>query len=203
MSFDVDIRLRRGERVIACAFAGRGATVLVGPSGVGKTSVLHALAGLLTPDCGHVRIAGETLFDAAAGVDVSVARRRAGYVFQDTRLFPHLSVRRNLLYAAATDEMLAETVAMLDIGDLLSRRPASLSGGEARRVAIGRALLMQPRFLLLDEPTVSLDADRREEVLRAVERVRDAATVPVLMVTHDAREAARIGRVVELRNGAA
>ena len=199
MSFDVDIRVRRGERIVACAFAGEGATVLVGPSGVGKTSVLHAIAGLLTPDAGHVRIAGETLFDADAGVDVPVARRRAGYVFQDTRLFPHLSVRANLLYGAATDDGLADTVAMLDIGDLLSRRPASLSGGEARRVAIGRALLMRPRFLLLDEPTVSLDAARREEVLRAVERVRDAAGVPVLMVSHDAGEAARIGRVVALR----
>ena len=199
MCFDVDVRLRRGEREIAVAFAtAERATVLVGPSGAGKTGVLHAIAGLIRPDAGHVRVGGETLFDATAGVDVAVARRRAGYVFQDTRLFPHLSVRANLLYGAADDVALAETAALLDIAELLSRKPATLSGGEARRVAIGRALLSRPRFLLLDEPTVSLDRARREEVLRAVERARDAAGVPVLMVTHDEAEAARVGRVVRV-----
>lgn len=197
MSFDVDLRLRRGERAIACAFASDApATVLVGPSGVGKTSVLHAIAGLLRPERGHVRVGGATLF--GDGVEMPVARRRAGYVFQDTRLFPHLSVRANLLYGAADDSGLAETAALLDIAGLLARRPATLSGGEARRVAIGRALLMRPAFLLLDEPTVSLDAARREEVLRAVERARDAAGVPVLMVTHDEAEAARVGVVVRM-----
>ena len=201
MSFDVDVRLRRGEREIACAFASdAGATVLVGPSGAGKTSVLHAIAGLVRPEVGHVRVGGTTLFDAkgTGRIDVPAAWRRAGYVFQDTRLFPHLSVRANLLYGAADDSGLAETAALLDIAGLLARRPASLSGGEARRVAIGRALLSRPAFLLLDEPTVSLDAARREEVLRAVERARDAAGVPVLMVTHDEAEAARVGRVVRV-----
>ena len=197
MCFDLDVTLRRGERDMALAFRSEaGATVLVGPSGAGKTSVLHAIAGLIRPSRGHVRVGGETLFDSGARVDMAAQRRRAGYVFQDTRLFPHLSVRANLLYGAPDEEALAETAAMLDIAGLLARRPASLSGGEARRVAIGRALLMRPRFLLLDEPTVSLDAVRREEVLRAVERVRDAAGVPVLMVTHDPAEAARIGTVV-------
>lgn len=198
MSFDVNLRVRRGERTIACAFAGEGATVLVGPSGVGKTSVLHAIAGLIRPDAGHIRVAGATLFDASAAIDVPVERRRAGYVFQDTRLFPHRRVRANLLYGSRDDDALAEVATMLDIAHLLDRRPATLSGGEARRVAIGRALLSVPRFLLLDEPTVSLDAARREEVLRAVERVRDTAGVPVLMVTHDRAEAERIGRVVAL-----
>ena len=199
MCFDIDVTLRRGQRDIAFAFrSDAAATVLVGPSGAGKTSVLHAIAGLIRPSRGHVRVGGETLFDSGARVDLAVRRRRAGYVFQDTRLFPHLSVRANLLYGAPDDTALAETSAMLDIAGLLARRPASLSGGEARRVAIGRALLMQPRFLLLDEPTVSLDAARREEVLRAVERVRDGAGVPVLMVTHDAAEAARVGAVVRL-----
>lgn len=199
MCFEVDLTIRRGERLIACAFASdAGATVLVGASGAGKTSVLHAIAGLVRPDAGWVRVGGETLFDADERVDVPVARRRAGVVFQDTRLFPHLSVRTNLLYGAADDRALAETAALLDIAGLLERRPATLSGGEARRVAIGRALLGRPRFLLLDEPTVSLDAERREEVLRAVERARDAAGVPVLMVTHDRAEAARIGRIVEM-----
>ncbi|WP_425229873.1 ATP-binding cassette domain-containing protein [Sphingomonas sp.] len=201
MSFDVDLTLRRGERVIACRFASdAGATVLVGPSGAGKTSVLHAIAGLLRPAAGQIRVGGVTLFDAAAGVDVPVARRRAGYVFQDTRLFPHLSVRANLLYGAADDSGLAATAALLELTPLLARKPATLSGGEARRVAIGRALLMRPAFLLLDEPTVSLDAGRREEVLRAVERVRDAAGAPVLMVTHDAAEAARVGEVITLHS---
>ena len=197
MSFDVDVEVRRGERVIQCAFASEaGATVLVGPSGAGKTSVLHAIAGLVRPVRGHVRVGGVTLF--GEGVDVPAARRRAGVVFQDTRLFPHLSVRANLLYGAPDDRELAATAAMLDLEPLLARRPASLSGGEARRVAIGRALLRRPAFLLLDEPTVSLDPARREEVLRAVERARDAAGVPVLMVTHDRAEAARVGRVVDM-----
>ncbi|WP_419808286.1 ATP-binding cassette domain-containing protein [Sphingomonas sp.] len=197
MSFDVDVRVARGERAIACAFRSEArATVLVGPSGAGKTSVLLAIAGLIRPIAGHVRVGGTTLFDD--GVVVPVERRRAGVVFQDTRLFPHLSVRANLLYGAADDAALAETAAMLDLTALLDRRPGTLSGGEARRVAIGRALLMGPAFLLLDEPTVSLDAARREEVLRAVERARDAAGVPVLMVTHDEAEAARIGEVVRV-----
>lgn len=197
MFFDVDVRLQRGERAIACAFRSDApATVLVGPSGAGKTSVLHAIAGLIRPGAGHVRVHGVTLFDA--GVDVPVERRRAGYVFQETRLFPHLSVRANLLYGAKGDGDLGEIADMLGVTPLLARRPATLSGGEARRVAIGRALLMRPAFLLLDEPTVSLDAARREEVLRAVERARDAAGVPVLMVTHDEREATRLGQVIRI-----
>ena len=197
MCFEVDVRLRRGERTIACAFASDArATVLVGPSGAGKTSVLHAVAGLIRPDAGRVRVGGVLLF--GDGIDLAATRRRAGYVFQDTRLFPHLTVRRNLLYGAAEAGELGEVARLLDLADLLDRRPATLSGGEARRVAIGRALLMRPSFLLLDEPTVSLDAARREEVLRAVERARDAAGVPVLMVTHDEAEAARVGAVVRM-----
>ena len=199
MSFDIDVRLRRGEREIVCAIASEAAsTVLVGPSGAGKTSVLHAVAGLIRPEQGRVQVAGLTLFDSGSGENVPVARRRAGYVFQDTRLFPHLSVRRNLIYGAADGDQVADVARLLDLAELLDRRPSTLSGGEARRVAIGRALLMRPAFLLLDEPTVSLDAARREEVLRAVERARDAAGVPVLMVTHDEAEATRIGQVVRM-----
>lgn len=197
MFFEVDVLLRRGERDIACVFASDvRATVLVGPSGAGKTSVLRAVAGLLRPETGRIMVGGVTLF--GPGVDLAVERRRAGVVFQDTRLFPHLSVRRNLLYGAADAAELGEMAQLLDIAALLERRPETLSGGEARRVAIGRALLMRPAFLLLDEPTVSLDAARREEVLRAVERARDAAGVPVLMVTHDEAEAARVGAVVRM-----
>ena len=197
MSFEVDVLLRRGEREIACAFVSDArATVLAGPSGAGKTSVLHAVAGLLRPEMGRIAVGGVALF--GPGVDVPAERRRAGVVFQDTRLFPHLNVRRNLLYGAADAAELSEVARLLDINALLERRPGTLSGGEARRVAIGRALLMRPAFLLLDEPTVSLDAARREEVLRAVERARDAAGVPVLMVTHDETEAARVGAVVRM-----
>lgn len=195
MSFDVDVVGRRGDARIAARFlTGPGVTVLVGPSGVGKTSVLHMIAGLVRPDHGHVRVGGMTLF--AKGVDVPVERRRAGYVFQEPRLFPHLSVRANLLYGAAGDERLATAAALLDIVPLLDRWPRTLSGGEARRVAIGRALLSDPAFLLLDEPLSSLDPARREEAARAIERVRDEAGLPILMVTHDEREAARLGGAV-------
>ena len=201
MGFEVEVELLRGRggpRVAAAFRSDAGATVLFGPSGVGKTSVLDMVAGLVRPTAGHVRVGGATLFDAAAGIDVPVERRRAGYVFQEARLFPHMSVRRNLLYGASGAARLAETAAMLDIAALLDRWPRSLSGGEARRVAIGRALLSDPVFLLLDEPTASLDAARREEVLRAVERVRDEVGLPILMVTHDRAEAERVGAVVEI-----
>jgi molybdate transport system ATP-binding protein len=200
MSFDVDVALRRGDAAVRARFvADGGVTVLVGRSGVGKTSVLDMVAGLLRPDAGHVRVAGSTLFDAAAGIDRPPERRRAGYVFQEGRLFPHLRVRTNLLYGATDDAALAEVADMLDIAHLLARWPRSLSGGEARRVAIARALLSDPAFLLLDEPLSSLDPARREEAMRAIERVRDRRRVPILMVTHDAGEAARLGdRIVAI-----
>ena len=200
MSFDVDVGKRLGDSEIACRFAAAdGLTVLFGPSGVGKTSVLNMIAGLLRPDTGHVRVDGETLFDAASGIDLPPERRGAGYVFQEPRLFPHLRVRANLLYGAASTERLAETTALLDIAPLLDRWPRSLSGGEARRVAIGRALLAEPRFLLLDEPLSSLDRARREEIMGLIERLRDNVGLPILMVTHDAAEAERLGtRIVSL-----
>lgn len=194
MSFDVDVRVRRGDAMVGAAFAsGEGATVLFGPSGAGKTSVLMMVAGLLRPDRGHVRVGDRTLFDPVTRVDVPVHRRRAGFVFQDPRLFPHMSVRRNLLYGAKGDAQLTDIAAVLDIAHLLDRRPRTLSGGEARRVAIGRALLSDPAFLLLDEPLSSLDAARREEAMRAIERVRDETRLPMLIVTHDRAEAERLG----------
>ncbi|CAN5587877.1 molybdenum ABC transporter ATP-binding protein [soil metagenome] len=200
MSFDVDVSKRRGETEIACRFeAADGLTVLFAPSGAGKTSVLNMIAGLLRPDAGHVRVSGETLFDDAIGIDLPPERRGAGYVFQEPRLFPHLRVRANLLYGAAGDERLAETTALLGIDRLLDRWPRSLSGGEARRVAIGRALLSEPRFLLLDEPLSSLDRARREEIMTLIERLRDVVGLPILLVTHDAAEAERLGtRIVAL-----
>ena len=201
MSFDIAVEKRRGDAQVSCRIeGGEGITVLFGPSGVGKTSVLDMVAGLLKPDTGHVRVGGETLFDAATGTDVSPERRRAGYVFQDARLFPHLSVRENLLYGARGDPSgLDDLATRFDIAHLLDRWPRSLSGGEARRVAIGRALLARPRFLLLDEPLSSLDRARREEVMRVIERLRDEAALPILMVTHDPAEAERLGqRIIEI-----
>ncbi len=194
MSFEIDVRARRGATPVGARFAaGAGLTVLVGPSGAGKTSLLDMIAGLLRPEAGYVRVGGRTLFDAEQRIDLPPERRHAGYVFQDARLFPHRRVRANLLYGARNETRLAEVADTLDIAHLLRRWPRTLSGGEVRRVAIGRALLSEPAFLLLDEPLSSLDPARREEAMRAIERVRDARAVPILMVTHDLREAERLG----------
>jgi len=190
-AFDIDLAIRRGERLIEAAFVAQaGATVLVGRSGVGKTSVLMGIAGLVPLERGHVRVAGRDL------TDVAPERRRAGVVFQEPRLFPHLRVAANLHYGMKAGAPWDATIAMLGIGHLLDRWPRTLSGGEARRVAIGRALLSDPAFLLLDEPLSSLDPERREEVMQAIEAIRDELRLPILMVTHDAEEAARIGTAI-------
>lgn len=196
MSFDIDVRRRLGEIEIACRIdPGAGVTVLFGPSGAGKSSVLNMVAGLLRPDSGHIRVGDRTLFDAAVPLDLPPEARRAGYVFQEPRLFPHLRVRANLLYgrrkggAADVDGV----IGLLGIAHLLDRWPRTLSGGEAKRVAIGRALLADPAFLLLDEPLASLDRPRREEILGLLERLRDQLGLPILLVTHDRDEAERLG----------
>lgn len=204
MSFDLDVAKRLGDAEIACRIEGGvGLTVLFGPSGAGKTSVLNMVAGLVEPDRGYVRVGGEALFDAALGLDLPPERRRAGYVFQEPRLFPHKRVRANLLYGWRDSEGAVdvdETIALLGLAALLDRWPRTLSGGEARRVAIGRALLSNPRFLLLDEPLSSLDRARREEIMGLIERLRDGLGLPILMVTHDRAEAERLGsRIVELQ----
>ncbi|MEG3165587.1 ATP-binding cassette domain-containing protein [Sphingomonas sp. PB2P19] len=192
MPFDIAVTKRLGDADIALtARVGEGATVLFGPSGVGKTSVLNMVAGLLRPDRGHIVVDGETLF--GDGIDLPPERRRAGYVFQTGRLFPHMRVRANLLYGVRGQPSFEDRLAFLGIAHLLDRWPRSLSGGEAQRVAIGRALLSNPRFLLLDEPLSSLDRPRRDEVMRAIEHVRDVVKLPILMVTHDPEEAERIG----------
>lgn len=199
MSFEIDIEKRLGDaRVSLTLDAGEGATVLFGPSGVGKSSVLNMVAGLLRPDRGRISIDGETLF--GDGIDVPPEHRRAGYVFQEARLFPHMRVRANLLYGVRDEaERFEDIIGFLGIGHLLDRWPRTLSGGEAQRVAIGRALLSRPRFLLLDEPLSSLDRARREEIMMAIEHVRDVMRLPILMVTHDPEEAERIGnRVVRM-----
>lgn len=206
MSFDVDVERQVGERRISVRFASEGGlTVLFGPSGAGKTSVLNMVAGLLRPERGHVRVGGVTLFDVAAGIDLPPERRRTGYVFQDSRLFPHRSVRDNLLYGrrhahdATHDIGFEDVVALLGLAPLLDRWPRTLSGGEARRAAIGRALLAAPKLLLMDEPLSFLDRARRDEILAAIERIRDSFALPILYVTHDEREVQRIAtHIVEI-----
>jgi molybdate transport system ATP-binding protein len=185
-----------------------GATVLFGPSGAGKTSIINMIAGLMTPDRGRIALDGVVLFDSAAGIDMKVPQRRIGYVFQEGRLFPHLSIRHNLDYGRwmggcpADPAAFAHAVELLDIGHLLDRRPGKLSGGERQRVAVGRALLMRPRLLLLDEPLASLDAGRKDDILPYLERLRDEAKVPMIYVSHDANEVKRIAtRVVRVESG--
>ena len=207
MSFEIHVSRRLGDREIALALSGGGGlTALFGPSGAGKTSILNMVAGLLRPDEGLVAVSGETLFDSRNRIDIAVERRRAGYVFQDGRLFPHRRVRANLLYGERLADPanrwigLDEAVAFLGIGPLLDRWPRTLSGGEAQRVAIGRALLSAPRFLLMDEPLSSLDSARREEIMRVIERIRDELALPILYVSHDRAEIDRLATtVVELQ----
>lgn len=205
MSFDVDITIRRTQRCIGWRFnVGEGLTVLFGPSGAGKTSALDAIAGLLRPAAGRIVVSERTLFDASAHIDLKPEQRACGYVFQDGRLFPHRTVRDNLLFGwklAPKDRrwmQFEEAIRFLAIEHLLDRMPRSLSGGEMQRVAIGRALLSGPRFLLMDEPLSSLDENRREEIMQVIERVRDELAIPILYVSHDRREVDRLAhRVVE------
>lgn len=171
---------------------------LFGPSGAGKTTVLDMVSGVLRPDRGHIRVGGVTLFDSDRGIDVPVEQRRAGYIFQDGRLFPHLSVERNLLYGwrltpPAERRITPDRVrGFLGIDHLLDRMPDTLSGGEAQRVSIGRALLASPRFLLMDEPLSSLDQARKEDLLRLILEVRDRFRLPILYVSHDMGEVERL-----------
>ncbi|MCB2073774.1 MAG: ATP-binding cassette domain-containing protein [Novosphingobium sp.] len=199
MSFEIDILIRRGGRKISGDFkAPAGLTALFGPSGAGKTSVLDAIAGLLRPERGRIVVGGTTLFDSDKGVDLKPERRACGYVFQDSRLFPHRSVTDNLLYGwrlvPAERRWIVPEVAIefLGIEHLLDRMPTTLSGGEAQRVAIGRALLSSPRFLLMDEPLSSLDRNRREEIMGVIERIRDELRLPILYVSHDRAEVERL-----------
>ncbi|WP_428677527.1 molybdenum ABC transporter ATP-binding protein [Reyranella sp.] len=204
MSLEVDIDHKRGAfRLTARFTAAPGLTALFGRSGSGKTSLVSIVGGLIRPDRGRVTIDGQTLVDTERGLFVPAHKRRIGYVFQDSRLFPHLSVRRNLLYGrwfargsgGATAD-LGSVVELLGIGHLLERHPDSLSGGEKQRVAIGRALLARPRLLLMDEPLASLDEARRAEILPYIERLRDEAGVPLLYVSHSVAEVARLATTV-------
>jgi molybdate transport system ATP-binding protein len=196
----VRVQHRFGAFALDAAFeAAGGLTALFGRSGAGKTSLVNAIAGLLRPEHGHVAIDDAVLTDTERGVFVPARRRRIGYVFQEGRLFPHLTVRQNLLYgrwfapkAARRPEEFDQVVDMLGIAVLLARRPANLSGGEKQRVAIGRALLSGPRLLVMDEPLASLDEARKAEILPYIERLRDEAGVPVVYVSHQIAEVARL-----------
>jgi molybdate transport system ATP-binding protein len=188
-----------------------GLTALLGPSGAGKTSTLNVVAGLLRPEVGHVRLDDSTLTDTAQAVWVPPHRRRIGYVFQDSRLFPHFTVRQNLTFGRWFNRRFGRTtigfddlVDLLDLGPLLARHPARLSGGERRRVALGRALLSNPRLLLLDEPLGSLDAARRQEILPYLDRLIAELRLPMIYVTHDLTEVhGRAAQTVYMEEGRA
>ena len=183
----IEVALRHDwpDLALDLSFAASARTVaLFGDSGAGKTSVLDAIAGLLTPRSGRIAIDGTVLFDSAAGIALPASRRRIGYVFQDGRLFPHLSVRANLLYGARDGDGLEAAVDLLGLATLLPRRPATLSGGERQRVAIGRALLARPRALLLDEPLTGLHAQARKQVLDHLRLLKRELQVAMLLVTH-------------------
>ena len=205
----VDVEKRLGEFSIAARFeTAAGATALFGPSGAGKTSLVNMIGGLLTPDRGRIAADGNVLFDSAVRINIPAHRRRIGMVFQEGRLFPHMTVARNLDYGRWMSGIEADPaereriVSLLNIGALLARRPGRLSGGERQRVAIGRALLMKPRLLLLDEPLASLDRARKLEILPYLARLRDEAKVPMIYVSHQAGEIQRLcSQVVRIEDG--
>jgi molybdate transport system ATP-binding protein len=205
----VDVEKRLGDFFLSARFeTGSGVTAVFGPSGAGKTTLVNMISGLVAPDRGRITVGETVLFDSGRRINLPPHGRRIGYVFQEGRLFPHLSVRHNLDYGRrmcglpADGAQTARIVGLLDIGNLLERRPGKLSGGERQRIAIGRALLMRPRLLLLDEPLASLDVARKREILPYLERLRDEVGVPMVYVSHHAAELRRLATsVVRLAAG--
>jgi molybdate transport system ATP-binding protein len=189
---EVKVKRRQGHFSLDVSFKGpeSGVTALYGASGAGKTSIVNMVAGLMRPDTGYIAINDLCLFDSARGIDLPPEKRRIGYVFQDGRLLPHLSVKSNLTYGmrlTPPDRRFVKfdpVVALLGIEHLLHRRPARLSGGEKQRVAIGRALLTSPAMLLMDEPLASLDMARKTEVLPFITRLGREFAIPILYVSH-------------------
>ena len=209
MTLVVKAKQRLGTFALDAGFSSeRGITALFGRSGSGKTSMIRIIAGLVRPDDGQVILDGDVIIDTDRRIFVAKHRRRFGYVFQEARLFPHLSVRHNLSYgrwfakAAGPAESLDRIAALLGIENLLERRPEKLSGGEKQRVAIGRALLSAPRLLLMDEPLAALDDARKAEVMPYLERLRDEMDIPIVYVSHSIAEVARLAdQVVVMRDG--
>lgn len=209
MTLDLSVRHRLGSFMLEAAFTSAGRlTALFGPSGSGKSTIVGMIAGLVRPDHGRIAVDGRLLTDTATRVFVPPHRRRIGYVFQDARLFPHLTVRQNLLYGRyfspdrSQGPGLADVLDLLAIGALTDRRPATLSGGERQRVALGRALLSNPQLILMDEPLAALDQERKSEILPFIERLRDEAGLPIVYVSHAIAEVARLATdVVVLDRG--
>ncbi len=200
---EVDVEERLGAFHLDVRFEADAPIVgLFGRSGAGKTSVVNAIAGVGKPHRGTIRINGQVLLDTSRGVDLPPEQRRVGYVFQDALLFPHLDVLANLTYGqrlrAPAERFIAQerVVDLLGLGGLLKRKPRTLSGGEKQRVAIGRALLAQPRILLMDEPLAALDVTRKAEILDYVERLRDELAIPIVYVSHSVAEITRLADTV-------
>jgi molybdate transport system ATP-binding protein len=216
---EIVVRHKLGAFAIEAAIRASGRILAIsGPSGAGKTTVLNMIAGLVRPAEGRIAMGGVAFLDTATGLDMPTRMRRIGYVFQEPRLFPHLSVAGNLRYGARFAPKGArlvgfdDVVTLLGIAPLLARRPARLSGGERQRVAIGRALLSSPRAMLLDEPLTAIDDARRRDILGLIEQLRDAFAIPMIFISHQAGEVERLandiavlnrGRLVEMRAGAA
>jgi molybdate transport system ATP-binding protein len=205
--FDVWVRKTLGDFVLDARFRSEAAvTALFGPSGAGKTSIVNAIAGLLTPERGRIAVDDTLLFDSGKALDIPAHKRRMRVVFQESRLFPHLNVRQNLLYGRwiaghAAGAKLDEVANLLGLEGLFSRRPRTLSGGERQRVALGRALLAEPTALLLDEPLASLEAARKQEIIPYLERLVRAAKVPILYVSHAREEITRLAGTVVMLDG--
>ncbi|GAB6143001.1 molybdenum ABC transporter ATP-binding protein [Desulfocicer niacini] len=207
---DISIQRRQGDFQVNAQFTGEtsGVTALFGASGAGKTSIVNMVAGLTTPDAGHIVINDHRLFDSSKKINLAPEKRRIGYIFQDGRLFPHLSVKSNLIYGmkrvavAQRYVKFDAVVELLGIAHLLERRPAKLSGGEKQRVAIGRGLLTSPAMLLMDEPLASLDYDRKQEVLPFIRRMCREFSLPILYVSHSRDEILTLAsRVILLTAG--
>jgi len=209
MTLVVEVRHRLERIALDVSIrAGSGLTAIVGPSGAGKTTLLHLVAGLLRPDAGRIVLGDDVLVDVAGNVWAPPDRRRIGYVTQESRLFPHLTVRQNLAYGQWFTPVrerqltMAAVIAMMDLEALLARRPSRLSGGERQRVALGRALMTSPRLLLLDEPLAAVDVARRQDILPYLDRLRQELALPTLYVTHAVEEiAARAEAVVSMDEG--
>lgn len=209
---ELDVEKHLGDFHLKSAFqAPDGITALFGVSGAGKTTLINMLAGLVSPERGRIAVTGTVLFDSDRHIDIRPWRRRIGYVFQDGRLFPHLTVRQNLLYgrrfnpkpsAETRSVEFGDVTALLGIDCLLDRQPSTLSGGEQQRVAIGRAVLASPRMLLMDEPLAALDAGRQDDIMAMIEQLRDQLGLPIVYVSHSLNEIARLAdTIVVLEDG--